>query len=365
MIAFEASGLLTTQPTGVATYGRALLQALLDFNDSHESSHWRLVYPVSRWCRRALLSDIGIPTRPYFAGLTLPTRSSLVHLLDTRLPTQYRGPIVATVFDTIAALPVSRDKGLSSERFRQRKLRAYEMISKRADVVITLSDAVRSEFLQRFPQTRRVEVIPPGVSVPPSEAHESGDLEALRPFAIRKPFLLALGALCPRKNLEAVVRAFELAREEQDNLQLVLMGAEEYGWCGSHGQQAVEACQAPVVVTGYLSRAVVWAALRQAACLLQLSHYEGYGLTALESMAVGTPVIASPRGGLPEAVGDAGWLVEPEDTDSVQRVILRILAADDRVSEKIRKGQSRAGACNWARAARAVRALHLEIASGV
>ena len=363
MIAFEASGLMTAQPTGVATYGRALLSALrkLSGDAAAGRERWRLIYPAGRWRRRGLLADTGLRTQPYFSGRALQRRCSLVHLLDTRFPRSYRGPLVATIFDTIAALPVSREQELSSERFRQKKLRAYEAIAKRADVVVTLSDAVRQEILKRFPAARRVEVIPPGVSAPVNVDSEVADVRALTPFGIRKPFLLALGALCPRKNLEAVVGAFDRTRREETALQLVLMGGPDYGWHGSVGEAAVEACHGSVILTGYATREVVWAALRQAACLLQLSHYEGYGLTALEGMAVSTPVIASRRGGLAEAVGDAGWLVEPDDAEAVQAALVRVLADKDEARAKVRKGRERAAFYSWERAARAICDLHASL----
>ena len=83
------------------------------------------------------------------------------------------------------------------------------------------------------------------------------------------------------------------------------------------------------------------------------SHYEGFGLTALEAMACGTPVVASDRTALPEVVGDAGLLVDPDDAEAMAAGIER--AMDD--AAPARAGPARAARFSWERAAREVDAL--------
>lgn len=375
-VALEASGLLSERPTGVGIYGRGLVRGLLEATGGGRTGagsgnrggrtpeRLQLICPASRWHRRGSVRDLGLALRPYVSGRFLPRWSSLVHLLDTRWPRGYQGPLIATVFDTISALPLSRELGLASESFRRKKLAAYSEIARRADVVITLASAVRDEIVTRFPAVRRVEVIPPGLDLPDASRLRARSRGALREYGIEPPFLLAVGALCPRKNLQTVVAVFDAARRRWPDLQLVLAGSPDYGWEGSEGERAVKDCQGKVRLTGYLPREALWAAIMNARCVLQLSFYEGYGLTVLEALAVGTPVIASRCGGIPEAGGGSAWLVEPRDRDGAIGTLERVLTGGREVTEQQRRGCVYARDFTWDRAARAVLKLYEEVIGG-
>ncbi len=365
-IALEASGLLHARPTGVGMYGRGLVRGLLAAVESGVerggavSRSFRLICPASRWRRRALVRELSLGIRPYVSGRRLARWTSLVHLLDTRWPAGYGGPLIATLFDTISALPLSEELSLASERFRRRKLAAYSEISARADVVITLASAVRDEIITRFPAVRRVEVIPPGLDFPDERLrHRARGL--LRAVGITPPFLLAVGALCPRKNLETVVAAFDAARRRWPELQLVLAGSPDYGWEGSAGERAVKRSAGRILLPGYLPRETLWAAFMQARCVFQLSHYEGFGLTVLEALAAGTPVIASRRGGLPEAGREFAWLVEPYALDATVEFLARIVAGGSEIAERQRQGRAYARAFTWERVGQAVLRIYDEV----
>jgi glycosyltransferase involved in cell wall biosynthesis len=82
------------------------------------------------------------------------------------------------------------------------------------------------------------------------------------------------------------------------------------------------------------------------------SFYEGFGLPPLEAMACGTPVIVSDTSSLPEVVGDAGWLVHPEDVEGLTVAMYRILSDENLRHEMRAKGLKRAATFSWDRAAR-------------
>lgn len=350
-------------------YGRGLVRGLIEAVENGSgaegttSSSFRLICPVSRWRRRAAARDLPLRIRPYLSGRFLSRWTSLVHLLDTRWPASYHGPLVATVFDTISALPISEELSLASDRFRRKKIAAYTEIAARADVVITLASTVRDEIVTRFPTARRVEVIPPGLEAPDEHLRDRS-AGLLRGYGITPPFLLAVGALCPRKNLETVVGVYDAARRQRPELQLVLAGSPDYGWEGSAGERAVKRSTGRVWLPGYLPREVLWAALMEARCVLQLSHYEGYGLTVLEALAAGTPVIASRRGGLREAGGEAAWLVDPDDLEATVETLERVLRGGAEIAERQRLGRSYARSFTWEKVGRAVLKIYKEVIGG-
>jgi glycosyltransferase involved in cell wall biosynthesis len=359
-VALEASALLAARPTGVGVYGRELVKAL---RAGGEPSGIVLVHPASRWAGRRALRDGGIDAqvRAYVSGRSLSRRFSVLHALDTRLPRSYSGPLVANLFDTLAVLPVTARLGLAPPGFRRKKEQAYRAIAERATAVITLSAAVRDEILARFPTRASVYVIPPGVAPPPPRA---GDAAALARRGIAAPFVLCVGALCARKNLESVVGAFLVARRKRPRLRLVLAGEPSYGWEGSRGEAGARAAGSAVVLAGYLEREALWAAYRGASALLHLAHYEGYGLTVLEALSVGTPVVASGRGGIPEAAGGAARLVDPDDVEGAGEALLEVLEGGREVERRRHLGLSRAAGLTWARAAAGVAAVHRAVGGG-
>jgi alpha-1,3-rhamnosyl/mannosyltransferase len=81
------------------------------------------------------------------------------------------------------------------------------------------------------------------------------------------------------------------------------------------------------------------------------SRYEGFGFPALEAMACGTPVISSDRTSLPELVGDAGVLVDPDDVDALERAMEAVLGSEGMRQELSERGLARAAGFSWERCA--------------
>ncbi|MBI4601065.1 MAG: glycosyltransferase family 4 protein [Planctomycetes bacterium] len=361
-ISLEASGTLVPRPTGIANYARGLIRALA----RRSPGRYELLCPLGR-ALRALrtpavrdLAD-AVPLRLYLSGRRLERRTALVHALDTRLPSAYRGPLVATLFDTISLLESSAGLGLSSRRFRERKARAYGEIARRAQAIVTLSEAVRREVIQRLPTRARVVVVPPGIDPPDPQSQGEAARAALARRGIEPPYVLAVGALCPRKNIEGAVRAFERAAARSPGLRLVLAGEPAYGWAGNAGERAVRRLGGRAHLAGYLPRRELLAAYAHAAALVHLAHYEGFGLTVAEALQAGVPVVASSAGGIPEAAGGAAWLVDPADEAAAGEALARVLEGGPEVEERRERGLRHAASLSWDAAAEGIERLHHEI----
>lgn len=169
-------------------------------------------------------------------------------------------------------------------------------------------------------------------------------------YGVRPPYLLFVGTVQPRKNLRRLIAAF--AQADVGEFQLVLAGKR--GWLTAE----IDALGARLGVadrvhfTGYVADADVPVLLGGARALLLPSLYEGFGLTALEAMACGTPVLAARSSSLPEVVGDAGLLVDPLDVDDMARGLERI-ALDDTAWETLQaRGLRRVTDWSWSRCAR-------------
>ncbi|WP_053225809.1 glycosyltransferase family 4 protein [Solirubrobacter soli] len=161
----------------------------------------------------------------------------------------------------------------------------------------------------------------------------------------RAPYLLAVGTLQPRKNLEAALRAFERL---DGGHRLVVVGAR--GWRDEellarvHGSPAA----ARIDLLGRVDDDELLALYRGAACLLYPSRAEGFGFPPLEAMACGTPVVCTAAGSLPEVTGDAALVVEPDDDSGMAAAVERILADPAPWREA---GLEQAARFSWARCA--------------
>lgn len=321
-LGMEVSSLLVHSPSGIGVFGRSIIASLLELPDP-PALH--LLFRLSRARRRSLRPSPQLPCSPYLTGFWLHGRFPLIHALDTRLPLAYRGALVATVYDVISALPISRDQDLAPERFRSHKREQYARIARRADHIVTISRETRSRFLEHFEPRARVEVVHPGVD--PIFNPGAANAERLARLGLEpERYLLFVGELCARKNLEGVVETFRALRRGGLELDLVLVGRESYGWQSSRARRLIEEDPRGIRRLGFLSEVDLASVYASAAALLYLSHYEGFGLPVLEAMASGTPVIASRRGGIPEAAGEVGRLVEPDDPAGAAEAVAELLA---------------------------------------
>ena len=196
----------------------------------------------------------------------------------------------------------------------------------------------------------RVRVVPPGLDI-------AGDQPPGRP-ARSRPYVLALGAVEPRKDLPTLVAAFAGLAAAHLDLDLVIAGptgpAEEAlgSSVRSHGLED------RVVRLGYLGEAERVALLGGASVFAYPSLDEGFGFPPLEAMAAGTPVVAALAGALPEVLGDAAVLVPPGDTGAWQAALESLLDDEGRRRALAAAGRARAGRYRWAGCGEAMVALY-------
>jgi glycosyltransferase involved in cell wall biosynthesis len=217
----------------------------------------------------------------------------------------------------------------------------WPRILRHANTVIVATRFTRDRLLDRFAwlDGERVRVVPCGL-----DARFSPGAGADR----ARPYVLTVGHLQPRKNLEAAVGAFELLAGAHPEHELVVVGAR--GWRDDALLARVRASPVAdrVVLAGRVTDDELVALYRGADCFLFPSRYEGFGFPPLEAMACGAPVVCSDATSLPEVVGDAGLLVDAGDTEAVAAAVDSVLGDGDRAVELGRRGRARAAAFTWA-----------------
>jgi glycosyltransferase involved in cell wall biosynthesis len=161
-------------------------------------------------------------------------------------------------------------------------------------------------------------------------------------------FVLFVGAVEPRKNLETLLDAWAMLKSRPP---LVVAGT--WGWRYEPVKQRIERLGPGVQLLRAVDSSTLPRLYNLATCLAHPAWYEGFGLTPLEAMACGTPVIASNSSSIPEVVGDAGLLVAPDDVEGWRRGLERLLEDADLRAELRRKGLVRAAEFGWDRTAEA------------
>lgn len=223
------------------------------------------------------------------------------------------------------------------------------LLLRSSEAVITVSEASRRELLRTY-------------GLPGDRVHVTGagyDSRRFRPDGPRasraEPYALYVGNLWPHKNLLRMVEAFAKA-VGRGRGELVIRGWGRRGQVKAlQGRIARNGLEARVDWQPYASPDELPKLYRGARVLLLPSLAEGFGLTALEAMACGTPVVASKTASIPEVVGDAGLLVDPYDTGELAEAIRRVFQDDGLAAELRDRGLARAPRFSWERVAVRVR----------
>ena len=242
---------------------------------------------------------------------------------------------------------------------------AQYALAKRADAVIAVSEATKRDLIERLgvPESR-VTVIPEAVdpSFDPPDA-DMGRAQTYRMFGFDGPFVLYVGQFDPRKNMDGLVSAFARAAERHGDLRLVVAG--DLGKLAPFLHDALRRANAPahrVALAGQVSDVDLAALYAGAECLLHPALLEGFGLTPLESLAAGTPVVGFRAGAVEEVVGDAGLLVESDRPEALGDALVHYLD-DSALRASLRaRTKARAALFSWDRAARDTLALYRSLA---
>jgi len=315
---------------------------------------FKIVTTTARWY--TLKEQIVMPRLIHASGV------SLMHWTNFNVPIFCPVPYVVTIHDLIVLhFPESRATTLAPWKYTL-KLKGYRFILRRAVSkarrVIAVSEYTKRDIVKHLKVDReKVDVIYPGVeqlvlgterftNTPQFESYLADR------FNIRRSYLLYVGSAYPHKNLERLLRCYELLRVKYHrNWQLVLVGKDDYFYNqlreSSQHSSIDEQIKKDIIFTGEVSDKDLDGLYRSAKMLVFPSLYEGFGLPPLEAAARGVPTVVSQTSSIPEVMADAAAYINPKDIGLMAKVI-DALGGSHRLQDELRdRGYARSKYFTW------------------
>ncbi len=221
--------------------------------------------------------------------------------------------------------------------------------AREADKIITVSEFTKSDIVNLLGVVpEKVSVIYPGISSEFRPSHES------QATSFDKPYLLYLGTIEPRKNVNLLIRAFNVLKRELRFADWQLVIAGRLGWL--YDQTLKEAKHSPfaadIIFRGGVASRERVSLYNQAKAFIYPSFFEGFGFPPLEAQASGCPVIVSDRTSLPEVLGDSALYVNPWKVEELATAIWELAADTGLRAKLVTAGLENAKKFDWQNSAR-------------
>jgi glycosyltransferase involved in cell wall biosynthesis len=347
------------RPHGVGTYIKQLVAALAAIDSGEDYTvfasqsgrpHLEAVAPKMRY----EMAPANRPLRLLWEQVQLPRlvkarKVDVFHGATFTLPLWKTSRQVVSIHDMTFHLTPERHIAAKRYYFQQMIPRACHQ----ADAVIAISESTKRDLVALLGVgEKKIFVVHHGVPGGYRRVTDENRLEEVRrKLGLRRPFILHVGMLEPRKNLKTLVEAYRSAADIHGQYDLVLAGG--YGWGYEPLLAQIKGSGLTSIrVTGYVPEEDLPPLYSQAAVFVYPSVYEGFGLPVLEAMAFEVPVITSNVSSMPEVAGDAAALLAPEDVNGLVDAMRKVLGSRDLQTRMAAAGLARARTFTWEAAAR-------------
>jgi len=360
-IAIDARMYGNEQCTGIGTYIERLTNELFKVDQKNEyllflrEAAFNHFNPPHDGVKKALVHS---PWYSYDEQLRLPFefakhKFDLIHYPHFNSPVFYFKKSVCTIHD-ITPLFFPGHKMDSWFRKTAHQLVFRATIAK-AKKVIAVSESTKAGIVEFFGvNPDKIAVTYEGVDERFRNVQNSGIIREIKErFGITKPYLFYVGVWRNHKNIETLVRAFNILKEKYKiEHQLVLGGREDLHYTKVRQEIEASPYKQDIITTGYIADNELPVLYNQADCFVIPSFIEGFGLIAIESQSCGCPVIASNTSSLPEVLNDSALFFDPHKADELAQQIYNLLHNTELRKSIIAKGTNNIQRFSWRKCAR-------------
>ncbi len=358
-----------TQAKGLGRYTQKLITHLESIDNKHEyviflrDDNWDEYHPTNpRFTKvRANYRWYTLAEQLFFPLTIRRQHLDVMHFTHFNVPLWYRGRFIVTIHDLILTkYPTQRASTLGPLLYRLKHLAyqtAIRSAIKRSQHIIAVSEYTKRDIVEHFPvEPNKISVVYEAVEPPTQEV--VSDTSVLERYHIAEPYLLYVGNVYPHKNIERLLDAFEILREQGRDIRLVLVGKADYFMKRVQAVVQSKPYAHDVIFTGYVPDGELPTLYRHASVYTFPSLCEGFGLPGLEACSLGLPVVASDNSCLPEILADAAKYFDPHQPQEMAAVITEVLDDDELRERLVQAGYQRVRDFDWQRMAEQTRALY-------
>lgn len=349
---------------GVNTYAFELLWNFWKLQDEWKNEHKLIVF-----LKNEPRNDLPKET-PFFKYKVL--KGGKVWILTRLMPSLFFGRVRCDILFSpshyappCSPVPVFcsiMDLGYleNTEQFKKKdfwQLKIWSAISIFVSkAVFAISNSTKEDIVRHYPFAKNKIYVTPlaydsskfNLSISPKDVRRVGSR-----YSIVHDYVLYLGTLKPSKNIEGLIEAFAKIKSKNAGVKLVIAGKKGWMYESIFNKVKKFDLEDDVIFTDFIPEEDKPALIAGAKVFALPSFWEGFGLDALNAMASGVPVVVSNVGSLPEVVGGAGIMVDPNDTESIAEGLNKVLLAPKaKYNSMVEKGLSQAKKFSWEKTAR-------------
>jgi glycosyltransferase involved in cell wall biosynthesis len=343
VIGIDASRSVSAQPTGTELYSRYLIEALLDRAPDHFVFQLYFNQPPPSTIRHPQSKIRIIPFPRLWTHVRLSAemilhRPDLLFVPAHVLPIIHPRRSVVTVHD-LGYLFFPEAHPPRQRWYLDRSTRWH---TRAAAHLLADSEATKRDLIERYrANPDKITVAYPGLDPSVKRVDDPNEIARMKAkYHINGNYLLYLGTIQPRKNLQRLIEAFN--QLPAASYQLLFAGKP--GW---YSEQLLQHANERVKFIGYVEAADKNALLSGATAFVFPSLYEGFGFPVLEALSCGVPVLCSNTSALPEVAGDAAVLVNPLEVVDIARGLQEITTNEDLRKTLIERGYQQVQNFTW------------------